>query len=54
MNIHKIFDFWQECSSNFVNTEYSFLNSLTPVFNELRKEKQIFDENNFNIFSFIS
>ena len=54
MNIHEIFDFWQKCSSNFVNTEYSFLNSLTPVFNELRKEKQIFDENNFNIFSFIS
>lgn len=54
MNIYEIFDFWQKCSSNFVNTEYSFLNSLTPVFNELRKEKQIFDENNFNIFSFIS
>lgn len=54
MNIYEIFDFWQKCSYNFVNTEYSFLDSLTPVFNELRKEKQIFDKNNFNIFSFIS
>ena len=54
MDIYSIFDFWQKCSSNFVNTEYSFLNSLTPVFNKLRKEKEDFDKNNFNIFSFIS
>ena len=52
MNIDEMFNFWQECSSDFVDNEYSFLNSL--LFNELRQERQNFDKNNFNLFSLIS
>ena len=48
MNIDEMFNFWQKCSSDFVDNEYSFLNSL--LFNELRQERQNFDKNNFNLF----
>lgn len=54
MNIDEIFDLWQKYSSDFVDTEYAFLNSLEPFLNELRQERQNFDKNNFNLFSLIS
>lgn len=54
MNIYTILDFWKKCSSDFVDTEYSFLSNLSSFLNELRQEQQNFNKNNFNIFSFIS
>ena len=49
-----MFNFWQKCSSDFVDTEYSFLNSLDQLLNKSRQERQDFDKKNFNLFSLIS
>lgn len=54
MNINEMFALWQKCSSDFVDTEYSFLNSLDQLLNKSRQERQDFDKKNFNLFSLIS
>ena len=54
MNINEMFNFWQKCSSDFVDTAYSFLNSLDQLPNKSRQERQDFDKKNFNLFSLIS
>ena len=54
MVFDEIIKYWQKISSDFVKSEYQFLEELDPFLNKLREERQKYNEDHFNIFSLIS
>lgn len=54
MDFDEIIKYWQKISSDFVKSEYQFLEELAPFLNILREERQKYNEDHFNIFSLIS